>query len=312
MAQQMGQYRFGGSGATSSITPILSYKAIAMSGDTSTEATSFQDIQISPAGGSFLQDHDYYLQVQIPQDMNYTMSFDIQLIKGEDAGDNTYQFIKNVTITRGGNGDNAYTVVLYEDLDGNTVAMIPEPYVAGTPNTRNWAYLHEATGNYYIGNGGTTYSRLSNYNDMAMIASWRQELTDNFGIFEMVFRPIDSGFNYIHLKMIRTAEDYNIQRVLDNGSMEYGRKVDIGKVKATLYALENLVPNISPTGLLNRIGIWGHPGLLMIINGEEIHITANGYYELDDFPITSIGIVAPDGDWTNFFTIDYEYESADG
>ena len=283
-----------------------------MTSGSTTDSTSFQDIQISPAGGSFIQNQDYYLKISIPQDMNYTMSFDIQLTKVEGSSEEVYQFVKNVTIERGGSGDNTYKVVLYEDLDGNVVAMVPLPYVAGTPNTRNFIYYQSSTGRFYIGNGGTTYTRYDKLNDITMIASWRQETGDNFGIFEMTFRPIDSGFTHIHLKMVRTAEDYNIQRVESNGMTEFGRKVDLSKVRATLYSLNNLVNAISPNNELSRIGVWSHPGLIMIINGEEIRVTANGYYELDAIPITSLGIVAPNNDYTNFFTIDYAYENAEG
>lgn len=311
----IGQYRYSGSGAVTVINPVLSYKPIAMSTGSSVDSTSFQDIQISPANGTFLQNQDYYFKISIPQDMNYTLSFDVQLIKTEASGTSeVYQFIKNVTIERGGSGTNAYIVVLYEDLDGNVSAMVPLPYVAGTQNTRNLIYYQESTDRFYIGNGGTSYSRYDKLNNLSVVASWRQETGDNFGIFEMTFRPIDSGFSHIHLKMVRTAEDYNIQRVNPDGSTEFGRKIDINKVTATLYSLNNLIDTVplSPSGILSRIGVWSHPGLVMIINGEEIRVTANGYYELDALPITSLGVVAPDNDYTNFFTIDYAYDNAEG
>lgn len=312
MANSIGQYRYSGSGAVTPITPVVTYKPMAISTGSSTDSTSFYDVQISPAGGAFLQNQDYYFKVAIPQDMNYTMSFDIQLTKTEGSSEEVYQFIKNVTIERGGSGDNAYTVVLYENLSGQVQAMIPLTYVAGKTNTKNYMYYQASTDRYYIGNGGTSYTRWDKYNDISVIASWRQELGDNFGIFEMTFRPIDSGFTHIHLKMVRTAEDYNIQRVNSDGSTEFGRKIDISKVSCTLYSLINLTPALSPSGILTRIGVWSHPGLIMTVNGEEIRVTSNGYYELEALPITSLGIVAPDNDYTNFFTIDYEYEIAEG
>lgn len=282
------------------------------SGNSSVDTTSFQDIQISPAGGTFLQNQDYYLKVSIPQDMNYSMSFDVQLVKTDGSIEEVYQFLKNVTIERGGSGANAYTVVLYEDLSGNIRAMIPKTYNPNATNTQNEIYYDAATNRYYIGRGSRTYQAWDKFNDIVAIASWKHEEGDHFGVFEMTFRPIDSGFTHIHLKMIRTAEDYNIQRVNSDNSVEYGRKIDINKVTATLYALTNLVPLLSPYEILSRIGVWSHPGLIMIINGEEIRTTANGYYELEVLPITSLGIVAPDNDYTNFFTIDYAYEEAEG
>lgn len=312
MTQVAGQYRYNGSGAVNEITPILSYKSISMSSDESVDSTSFIDFVISPNNDEFIQNHDYYLKLQIPQDLNYALTFDIQLIKQEGALNSTYQHLKTVSITRGGNGDNAYNVVLYEDSDGEIKAMIPHPYVRGEVGIEGDMYYDENTGYYYLCEGGFTYSRWSKYNNIVAIASWKEETTVNYGLFEMVFTPIDSGFTHIYVKMIRTAEDYNIQRVQQDGTIEFGRKVDLSLVKATIYSLNNLIDLITSTGVLNRIGVWGHPGLMMAINGEEIRVTRSGHYELDDFTIERLCIVAPDNSFNNFFTLDYTYENADG
>lgn len=312
IANVAGQFRYSGNGAVNEITPIISYKNVAMSGDSSVDSTSFIDFQISPAGNQFIQDHDYYLKLQIPQDLNYALNFDIQLIKQEGSADSTYQHLKTVSITRGGTGENAYNVVLYEDTTGQVKAMIANEYVAGRAGTKDQIYYQASTGNYYICNGGTSYTRWGKYNSIVAVASWREETTVNYGLFEMVFTPIDSGFTHIYVKMIRTAEDYNIQRVLDNGATEFGRKVDISLVKATIYSLNNLVEQITTTGALNRIGVWGHPGLMMAVNGEEIRVTRSGHYELDNFIVERLCVVAPDNNYENFFTIDYTYNNADG
>lgn len=313
IATSMGQYRYPGSGAVESISVNKEYKPIAMSTDSDTDNTSFKDVHFSPASGSFIKDQDYYFKVSIPQDMNYNMTFDIQLTKQEGSSAEIYQFIKRVTINRGGTGDNAYTVVLYEDLDGNVQAMIPKVYDPSIKGTHNEIYYQASTGYYFIydSNRDTLpYQRLKKFNDLTVVASWREESGSNFGVFEMTFRPIDDGFTHIHLKMVRTAEDYNIQRVLDDGSSEFGRKIDIGQVTCTLYRIQNLVNTINPpSGEFSRIGVWSHPGLIMMINGEEIRVTANGYYELDALPITSLGIVAES--YSDFFTIDYEYETGE-
>lgn len=311
MANVAGQYRYGDSVAINEITPIITYKNVAMSGD-STDSTSFVDFQISPAGNQFIQDHDYYLKLQIPQDLNYALNFDIQLTKQEGSANDTYQHIKTVSITRGGSGENSYTVLLYEDTNGEVKAMIPHEYIAGQAGIKDEIYYQESTGFYFICNGGTSYSRWSKYNSIVAIASWREDTTVNYGLFEMVFTPIDSGFTHIYVKLIRTAEDYNIQRVQDDGSVEFGRKVDISLVRATIYSLNNLVENITTTGMLNRIGVWGHPSQMMAVNGEEIRISRSGHYELDDFPIERLCVVAPPNSYDNFFTIDYTYEDAEG
>lgn len=308
----MGQYRYSGSGLMSKINTTKSYKSAAISTGSSTNSSSFKDVQISPASGVFTQNQDYHCKITIPQDMNYTINFDIQLIKAGTSADSTYQFIKGVTLERGGSGSNVYHVVLYENLDKKIVAAIPETYIAGKTNTRNTLYYQSSTGKYFLGNGGTTYTACSNFNSLNAVASWVQESGENFGVFEFTFRPVDSGFTHLLLRMVRSAEDYNIQRVQTDGTVEYGRKIDLNKVTCELHSLVDLVPRLSPYGTLSRIGVWAHPGFIMMINGEEIKVTANGYYELDALPITSLSMVAADNDYNSFFTIDYEYEVAEG
>ena len=111
---------------------------------------------------------------------------------------------------------------------------------------------------------------------------------------------------WFFVQLMINAEDYNIQNV-GAGGIEYGRKLDINKVKTTIYQVSNLVPQMNPNGKLDKIGVWGHSGLLMVINGEEIRIGPSGYYELDSLPVSTFGVVAPTGDYSNMFTVDYQY-----
>ena len=185
--------------------------------------------------------------------------------------------------------------------------MIPEPYVAGAQNVQNYLYRDSNTGNYYLGNGNTTYTPTQNYNDLMVTASWIRQTGENFGYAEIVFRPVEDNFSQIILEMVRTAEDYNIQSEDASGTTLYGRFVPLESLDYKLYALTNLVNDINPNGSLSRIGVWGHSGLLMAINGEEIRVGASNYYELDNIlPVTSLGIVA-DG-YDDNFSIDYQYE----
>ena len=45
---------------------------------------------------------------------------------------------------------------------------------------------------------------------------------------------------------------------------------------------------------------------MLAINGEEIHIGQSGFYEINDYTITSFGVAAKDND--DKFIIDYQYE----
>lgn len=46
--------------------------------------------------------------------------------------------------------------------------------------------------------------------------------------------------------------------------------------------------------------------MYLAINGEQIQIGKNGFYELDDFNITNLGIVVKDEN-IDRFSIDYEF-----
>ena len=305
--QSIGQYRYRGDGTC--MTPVASsksYKPISMTGDTSsTDNTSFQDVRINTTQ-PLSRDVDYYLRVRIPQDMNYNLVFNIKLTKTEQqGGTEQFQFLKQISIPRGGSASNTYTVVLYETLDKTVKVAIPKVYVANAQNVKDDLYYDAATKKYYLGNGNTTYTQTNNYNDLVMTASWVHQAGTYFGYAEITFRPVEDNFSEITIEMIRTAEDYNIQGVVD-GSTVYGRYIPLDQFDYSLYTLTNLVNDIRPNGQLDRVGIWSHPGLLMSVNGEEIRVGKSGLWEVDGIlPIKSLGIVAKD--YNDNFSIDYTY-----
>lgn len=305
----IGQYRFRGAGTcVTEVASSKSYKSVSMTGTGGTDDTSFRDIRINTSG-PMIRDTDYYLYVKIPQDMNYNLTFNIKLTKQEaQGGTEEYQFLKQITIPRGGSATNVYNVVLYEKSDGSINAMIPHEYVQNQRNIKDDIYYDAASGNYYLGNGNTTYTPTINYNDISMTASWIHQAGDYFGYAEMVFRPVEDNFSEITIEMIRTAEDYNIQSEDDDGEQIYGRYIPLDSFEYTLYSLTNLVNELNPNGSLDRIGVWSHPGLLMAVNGEEIRVGKSGLWEIDGIlPIESLGIVAVD--YNDNFSIDYTYEN---
>lgn len=310
----IGQYRFNGTGCLYAIDSNKSYQSINISSDaTDEEATTyFQDLLIRPNNGTFDAGIDYYLYLKIPQDMNYQMNFTVRLVKMTENGvpdSNEFQHVKNLSLSRGGTASNAYNVALYETKDGQIKAMRPEPWNKSVRGTKDTLYYDEPTDTYKLWVTGTTYETTDKVNDVMMTASWKESQSGKFGTFQCIFRPVESGFDAILIQMTRTAEDYNIQRTV-NGMTEYGRKIDIDSFDYELYSMQNLVENMSGVNAkegLSRIGIWGHSEMLMAINGEEIRIGRSGYYELDALNVTSIGIVAKNNDYTNNFTIDYEY-----
>jgi len=309
MPAQIGQYRFRGTGTcVTAVASSKSYKPVSMTGSIGTDNTSFQDVRINTSA-PFIRDTDYYLYVKIPQDMNYNLTFNIKLTKQEQqGGTEEYQFLKQITIPRGGSATNTYNVVLYETSENEVRAMIPHTYKQGAKNVKDDLYWDSANYAYYLGNGNTTYTRTQEFNDIVMTASWIHQAGDYFGYAEMVFRPVEDNFSEITLEMVRTAEDYNIQGVDEDGETIYGRYVPLDDFEYTLYSLTNLVNDINPNGTLDRIGVWSHPGLLMAVNGEEIRVGKSGLWEIDGIlPIESLGIVAVD--YKDNFSIDYFYET---
>lgn len=309
MPTQIGQYRF--SNVSSCVTPMTaskSYKNTSFtSGEEETDANSFKDIQIS-LDAPFLRDRDYYILMKIPQDMNYDLNMNVKLVKELPSGsEEVYQFLKQTAIQKGGDSTNAYRVVLYEDLDKIVKAAVPHPYIFNSPNVRNDIYYDELTKIYYIGEGGTNYSKLANFNDLFMNASWIREQGDQFAYAEIGFRPVEDNFSKIVLELVRSVEDYNIQSSDESGNIIYGRVIPIDKFEFWLYSVANLVDTIFPDGQLDRIGVQSHPGLLTMINGEEIRVGPSAAYELDVIPISSIGVIATQD--TDLFTIDYSYET---
>lgn len=303
----IGQYRYAGKGLTE-----LSFKKSYVDSNADItgldeQNTGFKDVAIIP-DKQFVKGQDYYLKVQIPQDMNYAMEFTIKLTKNSDTDQGSYQYIKTVNVNAGGDGSNVYNVALYEKSNGSINAMIPLKYEYGKTTIKDALYYREQNKKYYLGTGGNTYTQTDKRNIVAMAASWKTDVGERYGLFEMIFRPIEDGFISVVLSMTRQAEDYNIQHTTANGTT-YGRIIDLDKIKCELCQLSNLVESMNNNATLDRIGIWSHSGLMMAINGEEIRIGPSGFYELSEVPVSSIGIVARD--YTDSFTIDYEFTQKD-
>lgn len=309
MAFQVGQKRFSGSGCVTRISPTLSYQEPQTSSSGSNSASSFKDVLIT-FDATLSKGKDYYLYIKIPRDMNYDMSFNIKLIKNKNNTRQVYQYLKQVSVVRGGTGANAHDVALYENQDGDIVAGIVQPKPSGNGVSGNIYSTQNSDGTYtYYTYGKNGYVRTSNVNATQMIESWKTEQGTTFGTFELVFRPVEDGFTGILVEMVRSAIDYSIQRN-SGASIEFGRYVDISKTEVRMYSITNLVDSIHQKGSLSRVGVWGRPGLIMAINGEEIRVGPSGFYEEDVVPIESIGIVSETNDFANGnWTMDYTYDT---
>lgn len=319
MANSIGQIRYAGSGYITDVPVQSKYQSVTIGAEN--VATDFQDVVITLDGDQAFQvNRDYYLKIAIPQSLNYNMSFHVKLIKNtSDNITQVYQYLKNVNVPKGGSEQdkNVANVALYKKSGKdprNVAAMIPNAYKPNITTVKDEIYYNPVADNegykFYLGTGTYNgYNRTTDVNMVTVAMSWITGITDSYGTFEMVFRPVDEGFNGILIEMEREPIDYNIQNTMPDGTVQFGRRIDLDKMQVTLYGLNNLVNNIfNEAGhILDRIGVWSHPGLMMAINGEEIKVGPSGFYECDVVPITSLAIVAPDNDFTNNFTVDYTY-----
>lgn len=176
-------------------------------------------------------------------------------------------------------------------------------------------------------------------NDVIINWSWQQNFDTNMTYYNIIFTPTANGvdFSYILLQLERISEDVDIvnQAVAGEGEHQpdipgggthpgrgkaiYGRYVDLDqKTGKTLdetiadtfkvYKLTNLNANNlldSQGKTIVHFGIWSHPELMMAVNGEEIHVGPSGYYELNDFEVKSLCVVA--NGIEDSFTLDYQY-----
>lgn len=305
---QIGQYRFSGAGSCLNDISGGDLKKDYASVNTSEGDGTFKDLQVKYDKG-FSPDKDYYLYMKIPQNMNYDYAFTLKLMRESESDTVSYQYLDTITIPKGGNGNNAYNVVLYA-IPGSSPerikAMIPNIYDNGVESIVDELYLDSANNKYYVGTADGAYEHIVDYNDMYMDALWHYELGKYYGWFELTFRPTTSGFTRLVLEMTRTGIDWNIQ----NADGSFGRLIDVNDVEVKMSEINNLVNSIHANGTLSKIGIWGHPELIMAINGETIRVGRSGYYEFDTIPIESIGVVARD--FNDNFTLDWMYREEEG
>lgn len=136
--------------------------------------------------------------------------------------------------------------------------------------------------------------------------------------FDIVFSPqykLTAGYPYILLEIDRNDSHHTQIQYVVNKNTYYGTYMDVNYINGELWEITNLLPEensifdapikIGKDGVLNHIAIWSHPELMLAINGEEIKVGQTNFYELDDFVIKTLGIVAKDG--SDRFVMDYQY-----
>jgi len=171
---------------------------------------------------------------------------------------------------------------------------------------------------YFYKNDQASFTKIpiENLVTRDILANFLAEDTSNdeqYYSVKVVFSPkVEIKFNSIVLEIVRKSYDEDISYTANSSRIYKGLRLDIEKIISNfhLYKITELVGTTSafkiPHSPLTHIGIWGHPELMLAINGEHIQIGQSGFYELDDYHIDSLGVVAKDNN--DKFVIDYQYE----
>ena len=282
----------------------------------------------------------YLLELKIKKDFYYSQSIALRLMswnrKDDDsiAENPSYQLIQTIYVPRASLDEVGYTnsrVVLYQELESDgKYPEIPgrennEPKVAipviysGTGSidvkTGDIVYFNNTQQCYKVTNGGryTSPSALKEnlkdigYNSTILNHTWlyNEEKDSDYVTYSMIFTPkiATKNLNSIYLHLLSIAEDKDLSwtKTVNNVTkIKKGRQIQLES--CALYKLKNLISeDRNPTS----IGVWGHPNLMLGINGEEIKIGPSGYYELHDFEITNLNVAAKEP--FDRYTIDLQY-----
>ena len=132
--------------------------------------------------------------------------------------------------------------------------------------------------------------KLINYNDAGnAVEQFIKQITVQGGNrqewvnVEFIFSPVIS-FDTILFQLQRTMDDYQ-------GSIRYPKIA-----YQQLGIINNIINSkIENNILLLKIGVQSHPGLTMCINGEEIHISKTGIFEIKNgvIPIAFFSVTNP-------------------
>ena len=243
----------------------------------------------------FKKDTTYYYRIEIERDSSI-LDLDLKLVNSKELAGRKQQ-VKRHTVAPllGTNASQTLVVIIFEEEDGPFASVVEQ-----VDSLKETGFCLFNNILYRDGKKVTSkYTILSVKNPVS-------QDTDDIVAIEGIFSPLDHGFDGLYLKINRTEEDFHIFK---EGSYS-GRTIILGE-NVDIYSLQNILTSEKylngEASVLNKIGVWGTPGLIFSINGEEIKINNNGYYELDVLPVSSLGFAITESSSHLDFTVDYQY-----
>lgn len=316
----MGQIRYNNSSNYMS-NCNFTYNPVSVLVSSENESDVYQDIILKSNNSDFSFDPNtaYLLKIKIPKDLNYNSTYRIKLISTTDSSNTilnpdtvTYQMIKYINVPKETNSSTSSQVIIYP-VDRNGELWVQGDYIVKSAivitdlNTEiHPGDVYFENGKYYIaGNSESEKQEISNKSEIILNHNWITGHSSSNVEFNFILTPrsSDETYNQIWIEMFRESYD---QDIYSDGF--YGRKIDLesGLFEVEVYELSNLIDDISGVDTLTHIGVYSHPNTIMAINGEEIRVGQSGYYELNNFEITSFGIAANDN--KDRFIVDYQYQ----
>lgn len=287
----------------------------------------------------------YYMELTIPQHRKYQLTLNLKLCT-ENSGQpdlNHFQNIKRLIIPPTPKLDDITSkIILYEDPRSGAnykglirAAVIDDKHILNNGDSLSNCEIHDVyldkrnsdskyifitSKNNFLELEQDTYTdSIEKTQDWKLNSKNAQLESPATVTFKFAFSPKyqqEGGFSFLVIETERSGiESHDLEYInSDDKATYYGTKLDLDLVQAKIYTVANLLDKAAAgasqlqTGVnqVNHIAVWGHPEQIITINGEEVKIGQTNFYELKDFNITYLGIVAIDP-VTDRFTIDYEY-----
>lgn len=274
-----------------------------------TNTYTYKDVYFDLGSDVIQYGHTYYLELTLPQHVQYTSNIDVKIcgkLNNTIDIENQYQNIKQIIVPNSLANTSFYKDVLLYEYNGKTeVGLV-------TNTTDNIVgHTFKNNNNYYLIAANNQRPQLTKYQSLKIIESWKlKEMNENTITYKIVFSPkFDSvNYSYLYLEIDRNNDWNSDIEYIENDKTYKGLFIDISNATLDIYEVNNLLNDDTciAQSSLNHIGVWGHPEMYLAINGEQIQIGKNGFYELDDFNITNLGVVVKDED-IDRFSIDYEF-----
>lgn len=271
----------------------------------------------------FQYGYTYYLELTLPRHIQYSSDIDIKICGSVSDNidiENQFQNIQQIIVPNSLANSNYYKDVLLYALDGED-SPTEVGIVTNNANDTTLGHIIYVNKTYQLiaeEEGEIRKIPINKYQISRIVESWNLVETNKDTItYKMIFSPKfnngSEGYPYLYLEIDRNNDwNANTQYVID-GEAYRGLYINPRDASLNVYRVENLLgaDNGIPSSSLNHIGIWGHPEMYLAINGEQVQIGKNGFYELDDFDITNLGVVVTQSDideGIGRFSIDYEYK----